>query len=358
MWINQISTYFLPAIAGLDFHLLSSSFYLLTANGTLVVAFLMPSSKPTSFLLTNYLLLFGAGLIWGSQYFLNKIALESFSTSMIAAGRIGIGVVTLTLLLVAGAEKKNLYLPQRSFWRALPDFLLIGFFEATLPCLLVAWAQLRLASSVTAVLIGTVPLFATFLEVLFVKDRRLSLQKSVGVMLGFLGVVVLMSPELLASTRSDSLHSTSILLPALAVLTSALCFALSMILIQVRLGPRFGPIRSAQGILLGAGISIMPLMLWIAKPWTITTFHPTFSAVIALITLGIFCGGVVYTLFVVLINRAGPSFASMTNYLVPPIGAFIGIAFSGEKITAALMGSLLLILFSLWLSSGKRQNSS
>lgn len=305
-------------------------------------------SKPSSFTVINYLLLFGAGFIWGSQYILNKFALVSFSTTTIAAGRIGIGALLLTLLLATRIEP----LPKTpsSFWKSLPDFLLIGLLEATLPCVLVAWAQLRLASSVTAVLIGTVPLFATVLEALFVPGSRISFKKGCGILLGFVGVTVLVAPSF-HETSLSSTAGTSLVFPILAVLASALFFAIAMLLIKIRLGRRFGPIRSAQGILLGAAITTIPLMLWVTKPWTLPSFHPAQSAVIALIALGIFCGGLVYTLFVLLINRAGPSFASTCNYLVPPIGAFLGIIFSGEKLTSPLLYSLVLILFSLWLTA-------
>lgn len=299
----------------------------------------------------NYLLLVSAAVIWGAQYILNKIALTCFSTSMIAAGRVGIGAIVLTLLVLAGGERVPS--SKRSFWSHLPDFIIIGFFEATLPCIFVAWAQTRLASSVTAILIGTVPLFATLLEALFVKRNTISLTKLIAVLFGFLGVVILVAPELY-NPQTSSASGSSLFLPVLAVLISALCFAMAMLLIETRLGGTLSPIRSAQGILTGAAITTIPFALWMAPPWHSTFFHPTTSAFVALITLGIFCGGVVYTLFVILINRAGPSFASMTNYLVPPIGAFIGIIFNGEKATFTLVASLAVILFSLWLSSRKK----
>ena len=299
----------------------------------------------------NYLLLVSAAVIWGSQYILNKIALTCFSTSMIAAGRVGIGAIVLTLLVLAGGERVRA--SKHSFWSHLPDFIMIGFLEATLPCIFVAWAQTRLASSVTAILIGTVPLFATLLEALFVKENTISFKKLVAVLFGFLGVVILVAPEL-CSSQANSASGSSLLLPVLAVLASALCFAMAMLLIETRLGGALSPICSAQGILTGAVITTLPFALWMTQPWHLTFFHPSTSALFALITLGIFCGGVVYTLFVILINRAGPSFASMTNYLVPPIGAFIGIIFSGEKATITLVASLAVILFSLWLSSGKK----
>lgn len=314
----------------------------------------MNSSKHSSFTVVNYLLLFGAGFIWGSQYILNKFALVSFSTTTIAAGRIGIGTLLLTLLLATRLEPLPISKNPSSFWKLLPDFILIGLLEATLPCVLVAWAQLRLASSVAAVLIGTVPLFATVLEALFVPESRISFKKGCGILLGFVGVTVLVAPSF-HETPLSATASNSLVVPVLAVLASALFFAIAMLLIKVRLGRRFGPIRSAQGILMGAAMTTLPWACWASKPWTMTSFHPAFSAVIALIALGIFCGGLVYTLFVLLINRAGPSFASTCNYLVPPIGAFLGIAFSGEKLTSPLLYSLVLILFSLWLSSGKKQ---
>lgn len=310
-----------------------------------------PASS-SSFLLINYLLLFGAGLIWGSQYILNKSALESFSTSVIAAGRIGIGVLVLTLLM--RAEKPHYDQPKHNFWKALPDFILIGLLEATLPCIFVAWAQKNLPSSIVAILIGTVPLFTILLEVSFIQGSRISRKKMSGIVLGFIGVVVLMLPELFASHERISSHSTSLLFPMLAVLASALFFAVAMLLIQVRLGSSCGPIRSAQGILTGAAITTIPLMLMLTYPWRMTSSHVSASSLIALIALGIFCSGFAYTLFVMLIKRAGSSFASTCNYLVPPIGAFLGIAFSGEKITNHLLLSLGLILFSLWLAQGEK----
>lgn len=312
------------------------------------------TSKSSRFVITNYLLLFGAGFIWGSQYILTKFALVSFSTTTIAAGRIGIGSLFLTLLLATRIEPPLISKTPSSFWKSLPDFLLIGLLEATLPCVLVAWAQLYVASSVVAVVIGTVPLFATILEALFVPGSKITFKKGCAIFLGFVGVAVLVTPNFNAKMFSTTV-SISFILPILAVLASALFFATAILLIKIRLGRRFGPIRSAQGILIGATMTIFPWACWISKPWLITSFHPTLSAIVALIALGIFCGGLVYTLFVLLINRAGPSFASTCNYLVPPTGAFLGFAFSGEQWTSPLCYSLILILFSLWLSSGKKQ---
>lgn len=304
-----------------------------------------------SFPFLNYLLLLGCGLIWGSQYLFNKIALESFSTWMIVAGRVGIGAFTLTSLLLARVEKSKT--TRASFWKSFPDFVLIGFLEATLPCLLVAWAQKQLPSSVTAILIGTVPLFATLLEVLLIKEHTVSLKKVAGIILGFVGVIILVGPGLLLTHLMDLSSKTFPILPVLAVLAAAGCFSITMLLIKLRLGSKFGPVQSAQGILLGASTTALPLMLWMTLPWKMSS--PLFSSLFSIILLGIFCGGFVYILYVKLIHRAGPSFASTCNYLVPPIGAFLGIVFCGEKMTSNILLALVLILVALWLSSGKKK---
>lgn len=314
--------------------------------------------NPRSNTIINYGLLAGTGLIWGSQFLLIKLSLESFSPASIASLRVLIGALTLSLILVFGFEKVDTTQPAVSFWRSLPDFILIGFLEGTLPLLLVAWAQLYLDGSVTAVLIGTVPLFTTLLEFLFVRESRISARKVIGVSIGFLGIVVLVGPAILTGFTSRASGGVSMLLPALAALTAALCFASALLLIRIRLGSRFGPIRSAQGILWGSALTIFPVALWFAKPWQHLDFHPSLRAVLALLALGIFCGGLVYTLFVVLINRAGPAFASMSNYLVPLIGAFLGIFISGEKPASTLIAALCLILVSLWLSSDRETQSS
>lgn len=302
---------------------------------------------PSSYILINYLLLLGIGLIWGSQYFLIKIALGSFSNMMVMAGRVSIGATVLTLLLQISLEKKRATLKHPSFLRLLPEFILIGFFEATLPCFLIAWAQRQVPSSVTAILIGTVPLFATILEALFVKDYPITQKKMSAILVGFLGVLILIGPGLLTSKTTSSFTTIFPLLPVAALLFASLCFAISVSLIKLRLSDKIAPLQAAQGILLGATMSALPLLFFFSKSWIVHT--PTYASLSALILLGIFAGGVVYTFYVKLIGRAGPSFASSANYLALPIGAFIGIVFAKEPLTFNIIASFGLILSALWL---------
>ena len=313
----------------------------------------MNRSKSSSTLFINYLLLLGIGLIWGSQYFFIKIALGSFSNSMVMAGRVVIGASVLTLLLNLRKENSSPAQPQRSFLSLLPDFVLIGFFEATLPCFLIAWAQQQVPSSVTAILMGTVPLFATILEALFVKDYPISGKKIAAILTGFLGVLVLIGPGLFASKLGLSFSSMFPIAPVIALLFSSLCFAISVSLIKIRLGNQVAPLRAAQGILVGATITAFPFLFFFSKIWV---FHPiSHLSCFSLILVGIFAGGVVYTFYVKLINRAGPSFASTGNYLALPIGTFMGIVIAKEPFSSNVVASFALILSALWLLREKKK---
>jgi drug/metabolite transporter (DMT)-like permease len=304
------------------------------------------SQKP--FYLINYFLLLGIALIWGSQYFFIKIALESFSNSMITVARVGIGSIFLTFILAAKIENSEKHFFFTNYLHYLPDFLIIGFVEATLPCLLIAWAEKQVPSSVTAILMGTVPLFATVLESFFIKDRPFSLKKIGAMLLGFLGVLFLVGPEFLLNKSQDLLPAIS-LLPVLALLLAALCFAASVLLIKMRLTPRISPFFAAQGILTGATISAVPIFLFLTKPWNMSSFTYTHASLIALLLISVFAGGVVYVFYVTLIKRTTPSFASSANYLALPIGAIIGIVFANEKLTLHLFISSVMILAALWL---------
>lgn len=312
----------------------------------------MNPTRSSSNLFINYLLLLGIGLIWGSQYFLIKIALGNFSNVMVMAGRVTIGASVLTLLLNIRKEKNLPSTTQHSFFSLLPEFMLIGFFEASLPCFLIAWAQQQVPSSVTAILMGTVPLFATILEALFVKDYPISGKKIVAILTGFFGVLVLIGPGLFANTFNLSFSSLFPILPVVALLSASLCFAISVSLIKIRLGNRIAPLRAAQGILIGATITALPFLFFFSKNWVIHPIIPV--SCWSLILLGIFAGGVVYTFYVKLINRAGPSFASSANYLALPIGAFLGIMIAKEPFTPNVMVSFVLILSALWLLRGKK----
>jgi drug/metabolite transporter (DMT)-like permease len=285
----------------------------------------------------NYLLLLGVGLIWGSQFMLNAFAIAAFTPGEIAAGRATIGFLTLTILVLITSShgdpphEKQQYTP--SLWGL---YFLIGILEATLPFYLIAWGQQRLDSALAAILMGTIAIFAIVLAALFVKGERLRLGNALGVACGLLGVVVLIGPGALRGILGS-------VLGGLAVLGGALSFAISLILIK-RLPAGIPVMVKARNILLCASLQIVPLTLVMDQD---ASLHPTWPAMLAIVALGTLCAGVVYVLFVALIDRAGPTFASFSNFLVPVVGVVLGVLFLGEQLKASDLIALALIILGL-----------
>lgn len=281
----------------------------------------------------NYLLLLGVGMIWGSQFLLNEIAITAFTPAVIAAGRTAIGFATLSILVLATSHTPPPERPRPGLWR---HYFLIGLFEATLPFTLVAWGQERVDSALAAILMGTVAIFAIILAAVFVKGERLRLGNALGVALGFAGVVVLIGPGALTGILGSVLGE-------LAVLAGALSFAISLLLIK-RLPADIPVMVKARNILLCASLQIVPLTLVLERG---ATLDPAWPAMLAVLALGTLCAGVVYVLFVALIDRAGPTFASFSNFLVPLVGVLLGVLFLGERLEAADLMALALIILGL-----------
>ncbi len=273
----------------------------------------------------NFSLLLAVGVIWGSQFIFQDIALTALSPIWVGVGRTVIGFATL-LILCAGlglrGDRSNLRL-----------YALIGLLEATLPFALIPWGQQYLESSVAAILMGTVPFFAVLFAPFLVAGATLGAGSVASVLLGFSGLLVLFYPQL--STGSVNVSPIG----AGAIVVAAASFAVALLLLK-RLQHEH-PLVVARNVLGMASLQILAFAV-IVSP--LTSASPSASALGALLYLGVMCAGVVYFLYMTLIRNAGAVFASMTNYLVPAIGVLIGATLNSELVSIYAWIALGMIL--------------
>jgi drug/metabolite transporter (DMT)-like permease len=133
------------------------------------------------------------------------------------------------------------------------------------------------------------------------------------------------------------------LLGALAILIGAGCFAVGLLMIK-----RFAkdhPVIVARNILLCSALQLLLLTPWLIQPSLLAL--PGSRSLIAVALLGVFCTGLVYFLYMALIQKAGPTFASFSNYLVPLFGVLLGALFLGEQVQRTTALALVLILGSV-----------
>lgn len=264
-------------------------------------------------MLKNYLLLFSISLIWGSQFLLNKWALESFGPFSLSAGRAVIGALTLSLIVLF--QKK----PGKPRVRAAPWFIiLIAFFDAVAPMFLIAWGQTSVDSGIASILMGTIPVFTLIITYFMFRPLRIGPGEIISVVFGFTGIYLLFSKGLEQATGTTA--------GALAILVGACSFALAMNLIK-KLPGGLSPVIITRDIMIWASLLLVPAALMSEQPWEQPVSPRSW---IAVGILGVIGSAFVYILFVILIRRAGPAFSTLANYLSPLVGVFNGVVFLHE----------------------------
>ena len=291
----------------------------------------------------HYILLVSIALIWGSQYIFNELALQELTPFGLMIMRIFFGFVTLTflILLIPGERAKRLHLTKKLFVL----FIVIGAVEAAIPFFLIAYGQLHVASSITAIIMGLIPMMTILLERLMRHRGKITLTEGIGLTVGFAGLIVLINPV------SDNLHST--LLGFLSISMAAFCFALALIL-MAKIPKEISSLHATRFILM---IYALPLML----VWLFLNNHSlalSDSTWLSVIILGIFSSGIVYLLYLKLIRLAGASFTALSNYLVPLVGTALGVYFFNEPFTWNIALSLLLIVSALFTIKGTTKDPS
>jgi drug/metabolite transporter (DMT)-like permease len=146
-------------------------------------------------------------------------------------------------------------------------------------------------------------------------------------MVGFIGVVLLVG----AQPRGD-------VLPALAVLLTAFCYAVSVLYAGARLGDA-PPIVTSVGSLAIATV--------LSLPFGVAQFPdhvPSWKAIGSIVALGALGLSVAYLLYFAIISGAGASYAALVTYLVPALALAYGAIFLDEQITMSALGGLVLIL--------------
>jgi len=288
----------------------------------------------------KYLLLLFIGLIWGSQYVFNAIALEDFSAFGLTTWRMFIGFVTLSILIVLIPSERLQSLTLTKKLMGL--FLLIGAVEAAIPFWLIGFGQMRVHSSVAAIIMGMIPMLTLLLELLFKKGYRTSVYEILGMTLAFVGLIVLVDPS------ADDFHGS--LLGYGAIFLAAACFALALILME-KIPREISSIHATRFIL---GVYAIPmLLLWF---FTNDGLPMEQKSILSVLFIGIFSSGIVYILYLNLIRFSGPTFTSLSNYIVPLVGTFMGVWFLSEPFTTNIALSLLFIILGLGIANIKKRS--
>ena len=271
-------------------------------------------------------------LIWGIPYLFIKIAVDDGVPPLFVAwSRVALGAaVLLPIAAHAGALRG---LRRKLGWLA--AFALV---EVCIPFPLISYGELHVSSSLTAILIATLPLLVAVLTLFVEPEERVTPARLAGLLAGLAGVVVLMGIDV-AGDRDELIGAGCILL--------ATCgYAVGPMIIRTRL--READPRGVSAV----ALALATLFLAPAAALDPPQEMPGAGALASIAVLGIVCSALAFVVFFALIVEAGPTRATVVTYVNPAVAVLLGVTLLGEELGTASIAGLLLILAGSWTATG------
>lgn len=270
------------------------------------------------------------GIIWSASFLWIKLALNEIGPFTLVAFRVLFGV------LFAGGAVLLQRKAWPSDWAGWFPFLLLGVTSVAIPFFLITWGELSIDSAVAAILNATVPLFTIVIAHLFLLDDKMSVQRVLGLLIGFIGVIVLLSKDLTTGSQSSILGQAAVILASIFYAASS---------VYARRKTQFAP-----GLVRGAAPLVSAtIILWMVAPVLESPFKvPQMPLTwIAVLWLGILGSGLALILWYYLLHEIGPTRTGMVTYIFPLGGVFLGVIFLNEHLSWQLAIGALLIISSI-----------
>jgi len=266
------------------------------------------------------------GSIWSSSFLWIKIAVTEVSPITLVAFRVLFGLLfSITVVLT-----QRVQVPRTL--KAWTPFLILGISNVAIPFFLISWGEQAIDSGVAAILDSTVPLFTIVIAHYLLHDDKMTVPKVSGLLMGFAGVVILMSKDIGSSIGP--------ILGQLAVVVACMFYAGSSVYARKSTVEASGVIRG------GGPLVSSTAVMWLAavtveRPITIPHLPITW---IALLWLGILGSGFAFILNYYLIHEIGPTRTTMVTYIFPLGGVVLGVLFLHEQLGwQVLVGGALIV---------------
>ena len=279
--------------------------------------------------LIDYILLTLLALIWASAFFNIKIATYSFGPVTIALLRVFFGAIPVLILCFYKKIKVEAF-SKDWYW-----FAIIGFINLVVPFFLISYGVKSVQSNLAAILMSTTPLSSTILGHYYTKNEKFNFTKTIGILIGFAGIVYLFSDNLLINESN--------FFSAILILVGSTCYVIGGVL-TLKIKEKKNE-NVTGSILIWAVIILIPLSFFIEKPWT---YNPSIQSTISVIYLGLVSTGIAWLLrFKILIDN-GLIFQSQVSYLIPIFGTILSYIFLKELITVKVLISLIAVVIGIY----------
>ena len=269
-------------------------------------------------------------IIWGSAFFNIKIATYSYEPITLALVRVIFASIPLILLCRFKKIKIEAF---DDNWKL---YVLIGLCNISIPFVLIAIGTSMINSYLAAILMSTTPLSGSILAHFFLKDERLSVPKSLGVLIGFSGIILLFFDKVI-------INSENYLYALITILGSTFYCIGGLLTLKLKNKKNENVTTSTT---LWSVIFLLPFSLIFETPWKA---NPTLASTISLLYLGVVATGFAWLIRFRILTVNGLVFQTQVAYLIPIFGIFFGYFLMNEIITWRVLVSLVIILSGIYI---------
>jgi drug/metabolite transporter (DMT)-like permease len=238
----------------------------------------------------------------------------------------------LTGLAVSGF----LRIPLPRDWKTWRVVGFLGLINVALPFFLISWGEQKIDSAVASILNATVPLFTIVIAHFFTHDDKITASKVIGLLIGFLGVVLLLSKDIKAETPNNVVGQG-------AVILASVCYAIGVT--YARRTTQHIPAEIRGTLTLVSATMVMWAIAPVAEaPLVIPRLPLTW---VALLWLGVLGSGLAFIMNYYLLHEIGPTRTTLVTYVFPLGGVLLGVIFLREPLSWQLAVGAALIISSI-----------
>ncbi len=287
-----------------------------------------------------WLSLIAVSLMWGSIFLFIKISVVEVPPFALTAVRAGIAAVALTAMLVLFQQ------PVRLSRSQFIHMVVLGTVNGWLPDVLTAFAVLRIDSAKAGMLSASTPLFTVLLAHLLIEEERLHWRKTIGILVGFTGIFLLVGPDKIIQ-GSGSISGY------LLMLAVALCYATGNV--YGRWVRASNPAQLALGQIICTCIPAAVISFAIEPRWSLDL---TPSVLFSILVLGILCTAASNVLYLNLLRWLPATNVSTVSYLKPVWAATLGLLVLHETLSVYSVVGCAVVLLGVWIVNSARARTA
>ncbi|MHB2169390.1 DMT family transporter [Alsobacter sp. R-9] len=276
--------------------------------------------------------LIACSMLWSSGFLFMKLAV-TVSPWVVSASRASIAAVAIAGWFLLGGRSPVPRREERVPW------LVLGTLNGWMPNVLTAYAVSEISAALASMIQASGPIMVAILAHFAFAEERLTLQRAAGVAVGFVGMAVLIGPSALAGSTGGALGIG-------AMVWVSLSYAVGNI--YARNLNHIESSRLALGQQTVSALFSVVLAILLVGSAAIPSLVDNAAALLA---LGLVATAIPITIFMSLIQKAGPTRAAMIGYLLPVWASLLAILFLGESVGLREAVGAAIILAGVWIVS-------